>query len=231
MNVCKKIQREKNYGMKTKAFVSGVYLQSYSLIHPCLSVSVRGYFEIGIAVRIALKPLNEYIIAMKKNTKLPTVPGLFRLFFCFTALCGGFMLTACTSSPSASDKSSGFSAALGKDWRLVGIRSENGDISLDRSLMEAEGVGDAFTLRFEEERINGMALPNRYFGPYVQEGQSISFKGIASTLMAGSNELDVLKEHEYFGYLDRVQSWAWRRGRLELQSTTPQGQPAILIYN
>jgi NAD(P)-dependent dehydrogenase (short-subunit alcohol dehydrogenase family) len=30
--------------MKTKAFVSG-----YSLIHPCLSVSVRGYFEIGIA--------------------------------------------------------------------------------------------------------------------------------------------------------------------------------------
>jgi GxxExxY protein len=23
--------------------------QSYSLIHPCLSVSVRGYFEIGIA--------------------------------------------------------------------------------------------------------------------------------------------------------------------------------------
>jgi hypothetical protein len=38
--------------------------QSYSLIHPCLSVSVRGYFEIGIP-----EGNSTYSSGLKKTTK------------------------------------------------------------------------------------------------------------------------------------------------------------------
>jgi hypothetical protein len=54
---------------KTKAFVSGATgcyesgnNQSYSLIYPCLSVSVRGYFEIGIAAK-----RNKVLDSLKKT--------------------------------------------------------------------------------------------------------------------------------------------------------------------
>jgi hypothetical protein len=102
MRVCKKIQKEKNYGIKRRLLYPGVYVrgkqktghrflrgrkavyqealeielkkaeipygrennQSYSLIHPCLSVSVRGYFEIGIP-----EGNSTYSSGLKKTTK------------------------------------------------------------------------------------------------------------------------------------------------------------------
>ncbi|MFP3090192.1 META domain-containing protein [Treponema sp. TIM-1] len=167
---------------------------------------------------------------MKKKAKLPMVPAVFRICYFTVLLSAIFMAAACSGGPSARE-APGFSDILGKDWRLIRIRTETDSINLDREVMDVAGVGDAFTLRFEEDRINGVALPNRYFGPYVREGQAISFKGIASTLMASSNELDILNENEYFGYLDRVQGWALRLGRLELHSATPDGQQAILIFS
>ncbi|MDR2630105.1 MAG: META domain-containing protein [Spirochaetaceae bacterium] len=153
-----------------------------------------------------------------------------KISFCFTILVmTSLMMTACAGGPSQ-NKAPEFSGALGRDWQLVKIRTETGGINLDRTVMEAEGIGDAFTLQFEENQINGKALPNRYFGPYTRKGQSINFQGIASTLMASFKELDVLTEREYFDYLERVQSWAWNQDSLELHSSTPDGQKAILIF-
>jgi heat shock protein HslJ len=172
------------------------------------------------------------IVSMNKQNTLSMVPDAFRTgFYCAALSITVFMSAACAGGPSAPAQTPGFSAVLGKDWRLVEIRAEAGGVNLDRSVMEIEGVGDAFTLRFEEDRVNGVALPNRYFGPYTQEGQAISFQAIASTLMASSRELDALKEREYFAYLEQVQSWAWRQGRLELHSAAPDGRQVVLIFD
>ncbi|MDR2759786.1 MAG: META domain-containing protein [Spirochaetaceae bacterium] len=169
---------------------------------------------------------------MNKKDTIPMVPGLFRICCCVTALLlAVFLIAACAGVSPVPDNAPGFSGILGKAWYLVKIRTETGDIDLDRSIMEIEGVGDAFVLQFEEDRINGIALPNRYFGPYTQKGQTISFKGIAATLMASTQELDVLKENEYFDYLERVHSWGWKQGSLELYSAAPDGQRAVLVFN
>jgi heat shock protein HslJ len=165
------------------------------------------------------------IISMKHEKKPVMVPGLFWIF---PGLMVVFMAAACADLPSARD--AGFSGILGKDWELVEIRIETGAISLDRARMEADGLGDAFTLKFEEDRLSGMALPNRYFGPYTRKGQAIEIKGLASTLMAAFKELEALKEHDYFGYLERTQSWEVSRNALELHSAAPDGQKAVLVF-
>jgi heat shock protein HslJ len=166
------------------------------------------------------------MIFMEKK-KNPMVPGRFRVAAGFITV---FMMAACAGSSPVQDESPGFSGVLGKNWQLIEIRTEAGGISLDRAAMEADGIGEAFTLMFEAERVGGMALPNRYFGPYTRKGPDIKFDRIASTLMASFKELDVLKEREYFDYLDRVQSWARDRGSLELHSATPDGQRAVLVF-
>jgi hypothetical protein len=162
---------------------------------------------------------------MKKEKKSAVVPGLFRIVPVFMVL---FMAAACTGSPSAREAE--FSDVLGKDWSLAEIRMETGDIRLDRELMEADGLGDTFTLRFEEDRISGMALPNRYFGLYTRKGRAIKIEGVASTLMAGFKELEALKEHDYFDYLERVQGWTLGLNSLELHSAAPDGEKAVLVF-
>jgi hypothetical protein len=162
---------------------------------------------------------------MKEKENPAMVPGLFRIAVGIVTLFG---ITACAGSPAAREFD--FSGVLGKAWRLAEIRIETGGIRLDRAAMEADGLGDAFTLTFEDEKIGGAALPNRYFGPYTRNGRDLTFGRIASTLMASFKELDVLKEREYFDYLDRVQRWAWDGDRLELHSTAPDGRGAVLIF-
>ncbi|MDR0689519.1 MAG: META domain-containing protein [Spirochaetaceae bacterium] len=157
---------------------------------------------------------------MKKGKNLPVVlAGVIIVF----------VTAACTGGPSAQGETRVFPDIIGKNWYLTEIRTEPGGIILDRAAMEADGLGDAFTLKFEEDQIGGVALPNRYFGPYTRKGHGIQFNRIASTLMASFKELDIT-EREYFDYLDRVQRWAWNRDHLELHSTAPTGQQAVLIF-
>jgi hypothetical protein len=157
---------------------------------------------------------------MKKGKNFPVVLAGFITVF---------VMAACIGDPATQGEVLVFSDIIGKNWYLTEIRTEPGGVSLDRAAMEADGLGEAFTLTFEEDRISGIALPNRYFGPYTRKGQGIKFDRIVSTLMAGFKELDIT-EREYFDYLDRVQRWAWNRDRLELHSTTPTGQRAVLIF-
>jgi heat shock protein HslJ len=123
-----------------------------------------------------------------------------------------------------------FASLLEKDWRLIEVRQGNDKVSLDRAAMEADGAGDAFTLRFDDERISGKAFPNRYFGPYSRkEGQTLTFGEVASTLMASIREL-ALTERDYFRYLEGVQSWNLVQGRLELYTVSPDGPQTVLVF-
>jgi hypothetical protein len=123
-----------------------------------------------------------------------------------------------------------FAGLLGKDWRLIELRRQDGSVSFDRSAMEADGLEDAFTLRFEDERISGKAFPNRYFGPYSRgKGQAITFEDLAATMMASLRELDALTESEYFRYLKGVQSWNLIQGCLELAAVS-DGLQVVLVF-
>jgi hypothetical protein len=168
---------------------------------------------------------------MKTKKNLSMVPGLFWI-------CSGFItglpivltMIACAGGAPLRDEGPGFSGVLGKDWQLIEIRKESGNISLDRAGMEADGLGDAFTLRFDEDRISGRALPNLYFGPYTRTGQALRLEKIAATLMANFRTINSLTETEYFDYLWQVESWAWRGDNLELHTINPEGQQAVLIF-
>ncbi|MDR1948406.1 MAG: META domain-containing protein [Spirochaetaceae bacterium] len=149
---------------------------------------------------------------------------------CILALVTGLAVVACAGTPTGRE-TAGFEGVFGKDWKLAAIRGETGKVELDRAALEADGLGDAFTLRFEEERINGKGLPNRYVSPYKRgKGQAITFGEIAATLMASFKELEVLKEGEYFDYLKRAQSWGWGQDSLELHTTTPEGLTVVLVF-
>jgi heat shock protein HslJ len=140
------------------------------------------------------------------------------------------LLSACASSAPPREEVVDFSSLMEKDWVLTEIRKPGGGAVLDRAAMEADGLGSAFTLRFEAERVSGQALPNRYFGPYHRDGHNLSLGELASTLMASLLPWDGPTETEYLGLLRGVQSWAWDQGKLVLTATT-EGQGAVLIFS
>jgi heat shock protein HslJ len=114
----------------------------------------------------------------------------------------------------------------GKDWILEEIRVDSATVRIDRP-----NNVECFTLRFDAERISGIAFPNRYFAPYTAgEGNSFSIGVAGSTKMASFFEIDGLKEDDYFIYLANARSRDIRNGKLELTSTGKNGEAIVLIY-
>ena len=133
-------------------------------------------------------------------------------------------LTACSSSPKFSD-------VKNKDWNLVEVRLQNETIAFERNKLEEEGFSEIFTLRFDDERVNGVGAPNRYFAPYTTaDKQAITIKTIAGTLMASLREPEKLREYSYFNYLQNVTRWDLVKGNLELYSKGEDGTEAVLVY-
>ena len=121
-----------------------------------------------------------------------------------------------------------FSEVQGKDWSLAEVKSGNNTVSIDRT----NGAKEAFTLRFSTDRLNGTAAPNTYFAPYtVGENHALSIGMVAGTLMAPLFEREDLKEHEYYGYLGKVNRWDLRNGKLELYTSAENGSQVTLIFN
>lgn len=127
----------------------------------------------------------------------------------------------------------GFDGVTGKDWKLTGVRSSSGSAASRfsrRELVEA-GMENAYTLRFDKERLSGMGAPNRYSAPYTQgAGQTLSVRAIAATLMASTGEPENLKEREYFDYLENAEKWDLVRGQLRLISRNHRGEEIVLIF-
>jgi heat shock protein HslJ len=124
-----------------------------------------------------------------------------------------------------------FDEAKGKEWVLDRIAAESATTEINRKKLEADGMGDAFTLFIDEDRIYGKGAPNRYFSPYtLGEDQEISIKPIAGTLMMSLVEPDGLQEREYYNYLEQVNQWELTGNTLELYSETPEGEPVILVF-
>jgi heat shock protein HslJ len=124
-----------------------------------------------------------------------------------------------------------FVEVLGRVWALDELVTESGAIIINRGKLEADGMGDTFTLQADAERISGMGAPNRYFSPYrVGEDQEIAISPIAGTLMMGLVDPEGLQEREYFNYLEQANQWRLTGDKLELHSETPEGDPVIMIF-
>ena len=81
-----------------------------------------------------------------------------------------------------------------------------GDIKGNTYLLQDSPAGLQITISFDKEAPNfsGRAL-NRYFGAYELNGNNINFKGVASTMMAGPEEL-MKAEREYFNNLEAARN-------------------------
>ena len=117
----------------------------------------------------------------------------------------------------------------GRDWVLAELRSASATVRINRT---RPGAADVYTLRFDTERLSGAAAPNRYFAPYTSgPGGTLSIGMVAGTLMAPLFENEDLREHEYFGYLNRVNRWELRGGNLELHTSSENGAAAVLVFH
>jgi hypothetical protein len=122
-----------------------------------------------------------------------------------------------------------FEDVLEKVWRLTGIKIGYGSIQLDRAAMKTVGIDETYVLQFKEEGINGKALFNYYFAPYVKhEGKEIAFRQIVGTRLTSTGMINVggLGEEEYYWYLQRVVRWNVVNDQLELYT----GDGEITLY-
>jgi len=134
-------------------------------------------------------------------------------------------MPACSSAPK-------FSNVVDKDWKLIAVRGNSENITFDRNKLVAEGFADIFTLRFDQERVNGVGAPNRYFAPYTRTDnkQGISIKTVAQTQMAALREPEYLKELDFFAYLQNTIKWNIAKGNLELYSAETNGATTVLVF-
>ena len=121
-----------------------------------------------------------------------------------------------------------FNDVLGKDWLLEEFKTGSVTVFIDRTRPED---ADIYSLRFDAERAAGKGAPNRYTAPYTKgDGNVLSIGLGATTLMAAIFENKDLREHDYFGYLNKTKTWDLRNGKLELYSQNEAGNEVILVY-
>jgi heat shock protein HslJ len=147
----------------------------------------------------------------------------FKITGCVLVLAGAVLLAACAGVPKFED-------IRDREWKLAEVRTEAGNIILDRSQLIAEGFGDVFTIRFADQ-VSGRGAPNRYSGPY-EAGKDLSLRieKVAATLMAPIREPEKLKEREFFNYLQNVYRWNINQGNLELSARGEGGAEALLVF-
>jgi len=116
----------------------------------------------------------------------------------------------------------------GKNWYLYEVIIGTDIIRIDR-----DGKPSLFyTIMFNTERFTGIGAYSRYFGPYsVKKDHSLFLRKVTSTRLGSKYETDAFNEREYFIYIERVNRWDIRLGKLELYSSNEDGTQVILIYN
>jgi heat shock protein HslJ len=92
-------------------------------------------------------------------------------------------------------------ACSGMDKREESIKTE-----VMGKTYELEGVieGSSIDITFDENQVAGSAGVNRYFAPYLIEGNNLSIKVVGTTRMMGPEEL-MTQESEYIKNLEKAE--------------------------
>jgi heat shock protein HslJ len=124
-----------------------------------------------------------------------------------------------------------FNDVAGKEWELIEVRTALGPTEFNRAALEVAEMGDAYTLRFDGERLAGKGAPNRYTAPYqLGEGDALSIQPIAGTLMASFREPPGLGEREYYNYLEKVSRWDLEQDLLCLYTQNSADEEVVLAF-
>ena len=135
------------------------------------------------------------------------------------------MIMSCGSSPKFSD-------VVGKEWKLIEVRTGGKNIVFDRNTLSNEDAGDIFTMNFDAETISGTGAPNSYSAPYtLSSKQSISIMPVRSTMMAAIRQPEKLRENDFFTYMQNVSTWNLAKNNLELYSKTEDGGEVVLVFS
>lgn len=160
-------------------------------------------------------------------------------------LCAGLVFAACatgTESKKAEEmlpsetpaalRVAGPDAISGINWYLAQIRKDGAITDIDRSKMKADNMADWFRIRFEGDRVVGIAAPNNYNGPCKWGSDStLGFGLLVSTKMMAFMEPGALNENQYFRYLEKVKRWALTaEDRLELYTVDENGAETALVF-
>ncbi|WP_424244131.1 heat shock protein HslJ [Elusimicrobium posterum] len=142
----------------------------------------------------------------------------------------GVLFAACASA-SKNGEPTGFAAVKGRVWQLSQVKDASGKVTFDHSKLNKEFFNDIYTLQFDDQRATGKAAPNRYTGPYtLGEGNAISFKHFASTLMMGIRTPEGLAEHEYYQLFEKVTSWKYSKNQLTFNTVDKNGAKVTMIF-
>jgi hypothetical protein len=144
----------------------------------------------------------------------------------------GLALTRCAGAP-VKEAAAGPGPIIGPLWMLMEIRTAGAVIDLNRPALEADGMGDVYSLQFEgETRVHGKAAPNQYSAPCEWGDDSTLGIGLAAaTKMLAFKEPEALKEPVFFSYLSRVSRCALTPDdRLELSTADENGGPVVLVF-
>jgi hypothetical protein len=142
------------------------------------------------------------------------------------------LLASCATGPSFAD-------VKGKDWKLVEVQISSSNppslapntIAFDRQQLSNEGLNDIFVLNFGDREAIGKAAPADYSAPYnLSPPQTLTFREIVIDHDEKSVAPERLKEAEYFEYLKKISRWGYTNGRLELYTTGPSGNEAVLFF-
>ena len=126
----------------------------------------------------------------------------------------------------------GFSDVMGKEWKLVEVRTGDKDTAFNRSTLSKEGASDIFTMKIEAELLSGVGASNRFTAPYtLGEGQSIEVQPMRATLMAPLRQPEKLREDQFFTYLQNTTEWQIADKTLEFHSKTNEGAPIVLVFS
>ena len=142
-----------------------------------------------------------------------------------------FLLSACATSKSVS-KSSDFDAIKNRVWKLAEVKDSLGKLTFESEKLDKEQFGDVYTMQFDDTFASGKAAPNRYNAAYaLGSGNVISFKPAASTRMLAFKEPEGLREHEFYGLLQKASSWNLIENRLFIYTRTAENPDLILVFD
>ncbi|MDR0721127.1 MAG: META domain-containing protein [Treponema sp.] len=139
---------------------------------------------------------------------------------------------SCAGTPS-------FSSVQGKQWKLVEVKNNPAaaellpdPIRFDRSKLKTEGMDDIFVLTFSSSaQVSGKAAPETYTASYERgTGQAVFLKQVSSDHVERDLVPERLREADYFALLEGISRWDYKEGKLELYSTSPDGQEVVLTF-
>lgn len=90
-------------------------------------------------------------------------------------------------------------------------------VTLNGEKVKLSDPNNEMFIQFDEaeKRVNGRAACNRFFGNYEMDGTKLKFSPMGATRMACP---DLAKETEFFGMLDKVDSYKIKDNTLSFES-------------